>query len=222
MRKYISVGLGLFFAFLVLAISIVRFSRQQYEIEYKDYGDPASSQSGELVEYYLPYPGMLPDHPLYFAKMLRDRVRLIIVKEKNKKVEMLLFYADKRIGASEVLLKGNKISLAEVTAHKAEQYMGQAISLMHEFKKEERDEHIDLWWRYYRSINTHKRLLDEMTSMLEGDARVAMEKVVKNSEVYKAEIMGELGIEESILEDVEDLGGEKEEVDIFDEKAETI
>ena len=36
-----------------------------------------------------------------------------------------------------------------------------------------------------------------MALMVEGDARVNMERVIKNCDVYRAEIMGVLEIEES-------------------------
>ena len=184
-------------AVLILLISVVRYSRQQYPIGNQNYKSPVSSESATLKDYDLPHPGMLPDHSLYFIKMLRDRVKLVLVSDDVKKVNLLLFYADKRIGAAEALLRGGNISLAEVTAHKAELYMGQAMDILRDFNEEKKSENIDLWWIYYESVTTHKILLDEMALMVEGDARVSMEKVIKNCEMYRAEIMGQLEIEES-------------------------
>ncbi len=78
------------------------------------------------VDYYLPYPGILPDHPLYFVKMIRDRVRLWVTRGSTQKYDLLLLYADKRIGAAKVLAAGNQPELAVTTLTKAEKYLGEA------------------------------------------------------------------------------------------------
>ncbi len=78
------------------------------------------------VDYYLPYPGLLPDHPLYWLKMVRDRAQLIITTNKDAKAERLLLYADKRLGAAWALIEGNKTALGVSTLTKAEKYLDQA------------------------------------------------------------------------------------------------
>jgi hypothetical protein len=204
MKKNILVILGVLVAILVLVVSVVSFSRQQYPIGNQEYKGVVSSGSATLSGYDLPYPGILPDHPLYFVKMIRDRARLILVRNQVKKVELLLFYADKRMGAAEALLKDSKISLAEITAHKAEMYMGQAMKILLDFNEEEKEHNMDLWWKFYKSISVHKLLLDEMALMVEGDERVNIEKVIRSCEVYREKTMGELKIEESENDEVVD------------------
>src|SRR3989337_1880549 len=76
-----------------------------------------NSTSGS-IDYYLPYPGLLPDHPLYWLKMVRDRVRLWLAFNQVKKAELLLLYADKRLGASKAVAEGNKVALATPRASK--------------------------------------------------------------------------------------------------------
>lgn len=78
------------------------------------------------VDYYLPYPGILPDHPLYWLKMFRDKIMIGMTKDLTR-VEKLLLYADKRVGAAEVLIKGGKIELGVTTATKAEKYLEEAV-----------------------------------------------------------------------------------------------
>lgn len=81
------------------------------------------------VDYYLPYPGILPDHPLYWLKMVRDRIGLIITTNPQVKAEKLLLYADKRLGAAWALIDGNKLNLGVSTLSKAEKYLEQAVAL---------------------------------------------------------------------------------------------
>ncbi len=49
------------------------------------------------VEYNLPYPGILPDHPLYFLKQLRDKILDFLITDPVKKAEFYILQADKRL-----------------------------------------------------------------------------------------------------------------------------
>lgn len=89
--------------------------------------------------YYLVYPGTLPDHPLYKLKMLRDQIWLGVTTDRIKKTELLLLFADKRIGAGEVLVNGNKIDLGLSTLTKGEKYFERAVSEARVAKENGRD-----------------------------------------------------------------------------------
>ena len=83
----------------------------------------------EPVNYQLPYPGrILPDHPLYFLKMIRDRIWLFLTTDPLKKAEVLLHFADKRIGTAEFLIEKGNPQLAIETALKAEGYLERAVA----------------------------------------------------------------------------------------------
>lgn len=217
MKKYVLIFLSVSVAVMILLISMVRYSRQQYPIGNQDYKGLVSSESATIKDFDLPHPGMLPDNSLYFVKMFRDRVKLLLVSDDVERINLLLFYADKRISAAETLLVDGQISLAEITAHKAEQYMGQAMGVLRKLDGDEKkSENIDLWWKFYRSITTHNELLNQMALMVEGDARVSMEKVVSNCDVYRSEIMGVLEIEESNGSVDEDESLDNQEFDLED------
>lgn len=81
----------------------------------------------QKVEYYLPYPGILPDSPLYKLKAARDRIVLWFTFDEQKKAEKELLYANKRIGAAVALADGGKMELAISTATKAEKYLESAV-----------------------------------------------------------------------------------------------
>jgi hypothetical protein len=89
-----------------------------------------NATSGALVkiEYYLPYPGLLPDSPLYKVKALRDRVTLWLTFGEQNKARRELLYADKRINAATFLVQGGKNSLGVTTATKAEKYLETAVN----------------------------------------------------------------------------------------------
>lgn len=91
------------------------------------------------VEYYLPYPGILPDSSLYRVKALRDKVRLVLTFDQEAKAEKELLFADKRIGAAVALIEGGKVSLGVSTATKAEKYLESAVKRIIALQRDGRD-----------------------------------------------------------------------------------
>jgi hypothetical protein len=99
----------------------------------------ASSSSVPEVNYELPYPGLLPDSPLYFLRIIRDWSVGFLISDPVKKSEFDLLQADKRLNAGIYLFNEGKVSLAFSTVSKAENYFGEAIAKMREAKTEGRD-----------------------------------------------------------------------------------
>jgi hypothetical protein len=89
--------------------------------------EEATPSAEPKVNYYLPYPGILPDSPLYKIKMVRDRVWLWLTPEPVNKAEKLLLYADKRVGAGKTLIEGGQVPLGISTILKGEKYLERAI-----------------------------------------------------------------------------------------------
>lgn len=71
------------------------------------------------LEYALPYPGILPDHPLYFLKRLRDTILLRLVSSPLRKVEFYILLSDKRLNMSISLMESGKEELALKTSEEA-------------------------------------------------------------------------------------------------------
>lgn len=72
------------------------------------------------IEYNLPFPGILPDHPLYKLKVLRDKIMLWLTINPKNKTDLYLLLTDKGILATAMLVDKNQIPLAKQTALKAE------------------------------------------------------------------------------------------------------
>lgn len=49
------------------------------------------------MEYALPYPGILPDHPLYVFKKIRDAILEFLIVDPVRKAEFYILQADKRL-----------------------------------------------------------------------------------------------------------------------------
>lgn len=91
------------------------------------------------VSYELPYPGLLPDSPLYLLKIIRDKAVGFLISDPLKKAEFNLLQADKRLNAGIYLLNKGKTSLAMSTVSKAENYLEEALGKIGEAKMQGRN-----------------------------------------------------------------------------------
>lgn len=82
--------------------------------------DIKTATQPQFIKYDLAFPGMLPDHPLYKLKVLRDKISAALISDPRKKIEFRLKQTDKGILASAMLAEKGKIDLATQTALKAE------------------------------------------------------------------------------------------------------
>ena len=160
-----------------------------------------ATPAAQTVDYYLPYPGILPDHPLYWLKMVRDRVQLWLTTDSLQRAEKLLLYADKRLGAGWALVEGNKPGLGITTLTKAEKYLEQAVNLAQKLGEGEAE--VKFKAKLAKAIKKH----EEVLSLIKG----------------KTETKTEGGEEEAsqLLEEVEarvDFGDEEEAVELVEAK----
>ena len=66
----------------------------------------------QQVEYALPYPGILPDHPLYFLKNVRDWLLKIFISQPVRKTEFEMLLSDKSLNMAIFLADQGKKDLA--------------------------------------------------------------------------------------------------------------
>ena len=79
-------------------------------------------------DYLLPYPGILPDHPLYFLKALRDRILEGLIVDPLRKAEFYILQADKRLNMGLFFNTQGKSTQMEEVISKGEKYMEKAVS----------------------------------------------------------------------------------------------
>lgn len=89
----------------------------------------------EKIHYNLPYPGLLPDHPLYFVKIIRDRLIEFLTRDNLKKAQLFLLYSDKRAAMSLNLARKGKSDLSLTTFSKGEKYFLKIVNLLQQEKK---------------------------------------------------------------------------------------
>lgn len=79
-------------------------------------------------DYALPYPGILPDHPLYKIKLLRDEILLYFTRDPLKKANIELLMSDKQLVMGELLSQRGKNNLSSETISQSEKGLLQTIS----------------------------------------------------------------------------------------------
>lgn len=139
------------------------------------------------VVYQLPYPGLLPDNPLYFLKVLRDRAVNFLISDNLKKTEFLLLQADKRISAGEYLARQRKLDLAESTIAKGENYFEEAVEKLSEAKKQGIDVRI-LSDRMYYAAKKHRLVIEGLEKNTTGNLQRKFARLRERVEKFKKDV----------------------------------
>lgn len=172
-----------FLAFFVLIILL------SFNISFAGYyPEPGFAQDLTLTpvpqsDYNLPYPGLLPDSPLYIFRVIRDKVVSFLISDPKRKAEFDLLQADKRLNAGVFMLDSanqndKKMKLAVSTMSKAENYFGSAIESAKEAKRKGMDV-MGIAGKLIDSSRKHQeilRLYKEKSGQNIKDSFVSLEK----------------------------------------------
>lgn len=124
-----------------------------------NYSQPISLNIDHKDNYELPFPGLLPDHPLYLLKMGRDRALVVVTRDYESKARLQLELSDKRVRAGELLMDVKKHELAVATYSKGERYFEQAIDTLSAAKKQGQTPTASLVDQMSRSNKKHNEIL---------------------------------------------------------------
>jgi hypothetical protein len=124
---------------------------------------PPSPTPTKAVTYDMPYPGLLPDSPLYIIKTTRDQIIGFLISDPYKKASFDLLQSDKRFQAGIMLYqkKPSKKDLVITTISKGQNYLDDAISKV-AVAKRQKVETGDLNNKMYLSIKKQEQVLGEI------------------------------------------------------------
>ncbi len=99
---------------------------------------PTATPSPTPAQYLLPYPGLLPNSPLYKLKTLRDKIVSLLISDPLKKAQFDILQSDKRLNGAWYLLQQQpeQSTLVVQTVSKGENYTADAISQLQLAKKQ--------------------------------------------------------------------------------------
>lgn len=96
---------------------------------------PAPTPKPTPVEYLLPFPGILPTHPLYVFKSLRDKIIEMLITDPVSKAEFYILQADKKLNMGITLAALGKTADARLAFADALASRTQAAALLEEHIK---------------------------------------------------------------------------------------
>jgi len=181
--------LSVVFSLLLLSLSL-RSSFAQEELILKEAtGSSETVSRNKDIEYTLPYPGLLPDSPLYFLKTARDKMVSFLISDPLKKAEFNLLAADKRLNSAVFLFeKGKeKFSLALSTVSKGENYFEDAIAKAGEAKKKGLDTN-DILRRLSDSAYKHQEVIKSFEKTAGEDFKEETAFLRKRTEDFKKRV----------------------------------
>jgi len=138
-RSIIIVLLALFVCNLVFYTNPVNAQDMVIETDTPIGVEMTATESSIITEprinYELPYPGMLPDHPLYFLKAIRDGMVKLLINDDLKMAKFSLLNAEKRMFAGKMLFEKNKDEKAIDTISKSNNYISDTHKAIIKYKK---------------------------------------------------------------------------------------
>lgn len=159
--------------------------------------DTQASQSSETIpqriDYELPYPGMLPDNPLYILKVIRDGVVKFLINDSLKKAQFSLLVAEKRMYSGKLLVAKNKDALAITTIGKSNNYLDEALIAINAVKKQNpKSPDVKLFLQQFKSATLkHLEIASDLKPSIDKDLRDQFDYQVRRIAEHKktAEIL---------------------------------
>lgn len=140
----------------------------------------------QKVQYDLAYPGVLPDHPLYKLKVLRDKISILLINDTNKRIDFYLLQADKGIHATAMIVDKKKIELAKETLFKAEHNV---TLLTYEFGKFQYKPNSDFFNKLETASLKHQEVIKLLIERVPEKERKSFETVLAFSKTNLNTIM---------------------------------
>lgn len=164
-----------FFLFLFFSFHVVSYSQ-------------SITLTQPKVIYDLPYPGLLPDHPLYTIKAIRDKLLDVLTRDYQKKVELYLLFSDKRIVMSLDLIEKGKDKLALTTLSKGEKYFLKIPFLFEMSKKQGVEPTGELVYKTKLSNTKHREIIETILKKLPQGQTDSVGEILKINETIRQQL----------------------------------
>ena len=154
----------------------------------KETSNSSPSAVMEVVQYEIPYPGLLPDNPLYYLKVIRDNILKFLISNPRKKTECSLLQADKRLGAAKLLLEKGKGELSITTLSKSGNYFEDAISNVQKAKKQGDDTNAILD-QLLKASQKHQEIILQMQKGQKGDILLNLKFLEQRAKDFQERVL---------------------------------
>jgi hypothetical protein len=200
MKKYIPVLVGLFvlmpFVGRVSAVAVTPPEDQQETVLTKNTAtDPEPVPSGELTptptsapEYILPYPGVMPDNPLYFLKSIRDSIMEWLITDPGRKIDYYILQSDKQLNSGIMLGLANKKALVPKVMSESLLAMKKAVDLASTSTNLTREMKLGAADKIERSLGKHEQVLGELLDKAAETEKGVFQPLLTTLAEYKEEV----------------------------------
>jgi hypothetical protein len=116
------------------------------------------------VEYLLPYPGILPTHPLYFLKNIRDQIVEMLISDPVKKADFYIIQADKKLSMALALADLKKQPEVQRALQDAERLRVKSVAQLESIKAAKLEVPGFVLDQLTRSLDKHIEVLTQLKS----------------------------------------------------------
>lgn len=141
------------------------------------------------VEYVLPYPGILPDNPLYVLKTFRDKILEIVIGDPIKKAEFYLLQSDKHLNAAVLLLVKDKSDLAAMELVKSDEQLQKSLTKLNELVESNRDWPGEVSEKMTKAIAKRRELFNTWMNITQGLMKEKAESLATKQSGYEEQLM---------------------------------
>lgn len=146
------------------------------------------TEASVAEEYILPYPGILPDHPLYILKKLRDRIMEKLIADPVRKMEFYTLQADKYIQMGVFLAAKNNESLVVPTMTSGEGFMQTAVDKATSLKQEGRDVPPYIVEKFTKALIKHNAVVSDLMSQTTEEKKTQFDGIQNQIRILQEEV----------------------------------
>ncbi len=176
---------------VILSLSPVAFAQEEIILPTHELSSSmaATQQNDPVQSYVLPYPGLLPDNPLYILKTFRDRMIGLLISDPTKQAEFNLLQADKRLQAGLYLYQQHKgkEELAFTTFDKGENYFEQSIAKI-KAAKQQGIGNGEIILKVYISAQKHEAVYKDLLKKAPKKYVSRLTNLIKRTDQYENQV----------------------------------
>jgi hypothetical protein len=147
-----------------------------------------TGDQGQPVEYALPYPGMLPDNPLYFLKQVRDWIMEKIIADPVRKIEFYVLQSDKDINASVFLNAKKESALGLTSMMLASKNMQMAVAMTTTYNTQGQAIPGYVVDQLGKSLSKHEEVLTDLVTKVSADEKPRYNAALADVREMEAEV----------------------------------
>lgn len=137
-----------------------------------------------VMDYQLPYPGLLPDNPLYLIKSLRNSVLLLVTTDDLEKAKIMLNLSDKRMAMAKPLADKGKLSMSVESVIEAEELFERMLPVV--AKIEDQNKRSEFLIEIKKANLKHREEIETlMKEIPQGEIEELQKLIEKNIEIEK-------------------------------------